>query len=105
MTAAAHQPSLMLLSGGVMVTELDILLVAHPTLRSSGGVAQDQSHRHGGMLRGRLDCHRLPTWMRTRQSSALIDEVRPRRPNATSLERARRAPPSLASGSDEESAL
>jgi hypothetical protein len=62
-------------SGAVMVTELDILRVAHLMLHEYGGNAENEAARQADMLRGRGDWDALLTWMRIRQTIAVMHQV------------------------------
>ena len=64
-----------------MVTELDILRVAHLMLHEYGGNAENEAARHADMLRGQGDWDALLTWMRIRQTIVMMHQVPAGLPN------------------------
>jgi hypothetical protein len=64
-----------------MITELDILRVAHLMLHEYGGDAEHEAARYADILRGRGDWDALLTWMRIRQTIAVMHQVPTGLPN------------------------
>jgi hypothetical protein len=64
-----------------MVTELDILRVAHLMLHEYGGNAESEAARYADQLRGSGDWNALLTWTRIRQTIAVMHRLPTGLPN------------------------
>jgi hypothetical protein len=64
-----------------MVTELDIWRVAHLMLHEYGGQAESEAARYADVLRGQGDWNALLTWMRIRQTIAVMHQAPTSLPN------------------------
>jgi hypothetical protein len=67
--------------GEVMVTELDVLRVAHLMLHEYGGDAEQEAARYADQLRGRGDWNALLVWTRIKHTIAVMHRIPTGLPN------------------------